>query len=1318
MATITLSNGSKINAPDGLEKEQYDEIVEDASAKLGFSAPTGDTPTEETGLMDTLSKFGEDYTDSISGGGNSVVDTAGIPGYGKTLDTIGSTLKGAGSEVLSGLAGLQKLGNKFNRAITPEWLPWYDQTMKLYDVHDKVDDTAQEYLHKKKQEDFSKVKEKHGVDLNQNLLDIPQIPQEYMSKGDDFMGKAKNFGISGTNKLAEVVSGLTKPENLAILGTGMGVGKFGGPLAKTIEKGAATTFLPGLAEGAISGGEKLKKGIEDGDENLAGEGLAELISFGTFTAGVGKHVLGGGTPGAVKLDLKGKTKGSKVPSTEIPKSIEQLLPQQFKEPVRGKFNLDKPPVETPLSKGAVNEAISKYIQRTDPTTVTQTQSPAGAPTNLVNPQGLPIHKGKGNQFQVKTPQQGNIVIPETFRSRTPLEQLQMKDAAKLEQKLLPPKSNQSTQGMQINVDAQGKPVNMTAIGEKVFKPDANLKNTYVKPVKDMSTMDLVKTIIKDDTGSIGKMSQKTKLSREASTELMTRAKEYAKKNGVSIEQASKLILENPKILDVKPQTSSGLVDASGKPLSSKVPETFSKTAEMKIEKPQIIAENVPDLTAETTLKTKPRTVEESIESVPDSSKIDTTFESTKKTVNKIYNDTATAKAKETVNGIPETITEKNRVAFKNANQKLDVWKESLSEPVERKIMHEKFEKFYREARNSLGLKNAGQQSTKLETWQNTTNVGNQIQTATGVEAGQYTMKMVEADYIASHKAKALKDIGNQKAIKKRLSKQKFEGKNLTGEVLSDLMQYVESKVDASGKPTGEVSWNPQALVVKRGKKVIDNIPAYEGKTPSPKIMEDLFNMRKVYNEFHKYASNLKDDVGFHSRYVPRFDKVPFFTMNTLFGEKSSIFDPAMLKKRSGRDVPLETDFWKIHERYINSLAKSEVYPEVVNLGRNVDAQLRLAGYGEEALYLEKTLQKALGLKDPRGMRKYYAEDIAKMGSKQLEQFLKNEGIQPGNMEKFMHELQQQMYHSYIGLNVKNLMAQVMQLELAGSADLGLAGIAKTLKYKTKKPFLSKSDKALLLDVKERLTSAEYNPLSLSREGLKQKMGGNVSDLLKMPGKPGLKMQGFLDSSGRNTIFLAARENFIKSKKPLKLLENLSESEKQTILDAQKMGGKEAGGKEYGVILAHKIMHRFSAVDRPLGMKEGLAKYIPFTGFSRGEANKLRDDIRAGRYKQVAKRLAYPTIMATMMSQGDLDKFMYFHPVLSTFGLAGMSVTPSLSNATQAIQRGSSLPKKFGGAAKELARGTALGRVLIDQEKLLGKDKKKKKSKTRRRRRTR
>lgn len=1312
MATITLSNGVKINAPDGLSKSQYDEIVEDATQRT--SSPKTDSTSnvtetqEEPGFFDKLTQFGEDYVDSISAGNSgAVVKPDSIPGYGKTLDTIASTFKGAGSEVLSGLAGLQKLGNKFNRAITPEWLPWYDETMALYDVHDKVDDAAQNYLHTKKTEDYKKLKEKHGVDLEKNLYDLPKIPETFYSKGDGTLDKAKNFGISGVNKLSEIASGLTKPENLAILGTGMGVGKFGGPTLKTIEKGAATTFLPGLAEGTITGAEKLKKGIQEGDENMAGEGLAELISFGAFTAGVGKHVLSGNTPGSVKLDTKGKvktgkTKASEVP-TEIPESIKQILPQEFNQPQRGNFKLDKPPVDKPLSKTQINEAISKYIERTDPTTVTQTQNPTGAPTNLVTPQGQPILKGKGNQFQVKTPGQGNIVIPQTFKGRTPIEQLQMKQAAKVEPKLLMPPKVEIGKGTQVNVDATGKVQSVTKS----------------KSVGDMSTMELVKTILKDDTGSIGKMSEKTKLSREASTELMNRAKKYAKDNGVTLEAATKVILENPKILDVKPATQSGggLVDATGKPLSSKVPETFgkTKTAEMKMGQPKVITETVSEITPDLKPKTKPKTVVETIEPVGDATKLDTKIESTKKSVDKIYSDVQKATTEKTVEGIPKTITDRNKVAWQNANQKLAEWKESLTETVEPKVAKEKFEKFYREARNSLGLKNAGQISTKMERWQNTTNVGNQIQTSTGIPAGQYTMKLVEADYIASHKSKALKAIGDQKSIKKRLSKHKLDGKKITGKEVYDLMQYVEAVVDSNGKPTGEIRWNPQALVVKRGNNIIDNIPAYEGKTPSPKVMEELFKLREVYNQFHKYAENLKDDVGYHNRYVPRFDKVPMFTMNTLFGEKSSIFEPSMLKKRSGRDTPLETDFWKVHERYINSLAKSEVYPELVNMGRNIDAQLRLAGFGEEALYLEKTLQHAMGLKDPKGMRKYYAEDIAKMGAKQLEKFLKDEGIEPGKMERFMHELQQQMYHSYIGLNVKNLAAQVMQLELAGSADLGLSGIAKTLKYKLKKPFLSKSEKALLLDVQQRLTSAEYNPLSLSREGLKQKFGGTVSDILKMPGKPGLKMQGLLDASGRNTIFLAARENFLKTKSTKKLLENLSESERQAILDAQNMGGKNAAAKEYGVLMAHKIMHRFSAVDRPLGMKEGLAKYVPFTGFSRGEANKIRDDIRAGRYKQLAKRLAYPTIMATLMSQGDLDKFFYFHPALSTLGLASMSVTPSLSNATQAMQRGSSLPKKFGGAAKELARGTALGRVLIDQEKLLGKKKKKKKKKRKSRR---
>lgn len=1252
MAKIKISNGMTINAPDGLAPEQYDEIVNDAVSRFDMSTPTvAPSPVEAPDTQDFFSRkpriqLPDTFTPRKFEGS-------------KIVSQVGNTLKGAASSIGEGALALGDLGERaVNFGLPPQLdLQLFKKlkgslTPKLQQYHQEaVDDSTKNAF----------------MPINQSFLPDAEIKPEQIPA---LLGKIlpKEFVSGALNKTYSAAQGLFNPENLALLGGGAALSK-AGAAAQIAEKAIASTFLPGLGESTIQGAKNIVEGYNTGDNELTGEGLAELLTSGAFTAGVARNVIGKGIPAGTKTEMRGTTVeppvGGSAPAPGIP--------QEFKPPVRGTFPLDQPkPEAASISPEQINKILTDFkikenLQKTaemnaeSPLIIKDTPAPQGIPTNLVTPQGLDISKITGREFVVGGNSPQLPLIPESFggKPRTIQEQLAIEAAA------TPPAPKALpalTQAPRLETLPQGS-VALMGEGGKVSgvqMPSENFGGVMPKNVKQMSTLELLKTLVTDETGSVGKMSERTKLSREAGTELSRRASKYAEENGISIDEATRLILQNPKVLDSKSRDG-GLI----------LPQEFKSAQPSKV-----TTQGVPELKAEFKPVAPPKTVGESVATAK-ATPVDANFEAFKKSIEKMKS------SSEFIDG---TVTDKNKVAWEKSKAALEDFKNEhemfLGKELPKAILDTKLEKLWTEARKSLELPVAGQKSTAMKKWQNTTNVASRIQKATGIPAGQHALKLIEADYLASHKLKALTEIGKQKDIQKTLTRQGLNGKQVY-----DLMQYVQS-VD------GKASWNPEALVVKRGNKIVDNIPAYEGKTPSPKAMKALFELRQVYDEFYKNAKTLGDKVGYHNRYVPRMDKVPFTEIgSSLFGETSSIFDPRILKKRSGRDVPLETDFWRVHKRYINTLAKAEVYPEIIRSGREIDTQLKLAGYNNEAAYMEKALQDALGMKDPKSMQKYHAEDIARMSAEQIEKFLTDEGLAPSKADKFLREVEQQAYHAWMGLNPRNLIAQFFQMELGGSSDLGVKGISRALAYKySGKPMWSTADKAALQEVSTRLGAADYNPLAMPNETRVDTGKSMLSKVLKAPGVPGLKLMHIFDDYSKKTIFLAARDTFMNSKSPKEKLKNFTEAERQNVLDAMKTGGKELAAKEYGVMMAQRIIHRMSFAERPEGMRDGIGKHIPFTSFSRGEVNKIYEDWSNGNKSALGKRLIYPLILAAMLGGDDSDDVLYFHPAVSSLGLANMGVTPALGSIAEGFQRGSTLPKKFNAAFKAAAKTTATGRV--------------------------
>lgn len=108
MANITLNNGHSITAPDGLTKDQYDEIVTDAYSKLGGTdtpAPTNDVGSTSIDVSDQVP---ETTGDKIKNFFRPAVDTAINTVEGNGSDS------GVGGFMSSVNRGITRAGSQFN----------------------------------------------------------------------------------------------------------------------------------------------------------------------------------------------------------------------------------------------------------------------------------------------------------------------------------------------------------------------------------------------------------------------------------------------------------------------------------------------------------------------------------------------------------------------------------------------------------------------------------------------------------------------------------------------------------------------------------------------------------------------------------------------------------------------------------------------------------------------------------------------------------------------------------------------------------------------------------------------------------------------------------------------------------------------------------------------------------------------------------------------------------------------------------------------------------------------------------------------------
>lgn len=484
---------------------------------------------------------------------------------------------------------------------------------------------------------------------------------------------------------------------------------------------------------------------------------------------------------------------------------------------------------------------------------------------------------------------------------------------------------------------------------------------------------------------------------------------------------------------------------------------------------------------------------------------------------------------------------------------------------------------------------------------------------------------------------------------------------------SNLLEYVEST------PDGKVKWSPEAYPAKNG---VEGIPEFTGKTPDPKVLTELGKIRQQFDALHSEFGI----EGYHPRYVPRQPLIP----GELPAGKGSIINPAPFKQRSWKSEPMELALDKIVDKYTAQLAKHHAFPKEFINKMIEQAQLyEWAGMPERAKVFSKITNEMLGFKDG-GIAAATRNNLIKIwkeqGEEPLRAKMKELGLEERKMDKFLSEVRDQVAHAALGTNVSNIIAQRIQSVVGGTADVPIGDILGSWRGFTK------AEKELLASVKDTLRPDVYDPLSVEKaEGFTSQTSNAVATALKAPGMPGMKLMDMIESSERNHAFIAAKRWWDRTKNKDSLLKNLDNFEVQAIRDAMKSGGDQAAAIEFAKLKTQKILGRYGKVNKPVG---DFSKLAMFTTFGIHEFNKLFDDISKGRYKQAAKRVAYPmlpammaaTLTAPVTGKDKISGTMYFHPTVGALQASSMSTPPYLNVFKEAMgksyNRPEALPKNI------------------------------------------
>lgn len=370
------------------------------------------------------------------------------------------------------------------------------------------------------------------------------------------------------------------------------------------------------------------------------------------------------------------------------------------------------------------------------------------------------------------------------------------------------------------------------------------------------------------------------------------------------------------------------------------------------------------------------------------------------------------------------------------------------------------------------------------------------------------------------------------------------------------------------------------------------------------------------------------------------------------------------------------DYFEFMSRWgseINASHKLRVLPQV----KHDYAKLKLMGLNAQAESVAKWYNSAIGQDKSRPIEAtinlFTKDSMTKADA--IANFLRFQS--KDTMEDFLKVTQQSMFSSWVGANPVTLIKQILQPLQVGPAEIGPQWVLLGERYAIK-------------------PTAALNQLWNTRgKFLSAAQGIDVTELPDdiVPTNPILKttskvtkyiMKPFtaLDTKNRKAMFFGGYSRAKSEGLTEQVLDGLLPTQRNWVLQGMTVGGIEEAAIRHGIVRSLRTNYMYSIADRPEALQGLIGNLIPFTTWSRNQWTLMLGDINNKNYKVLAKRLAYPLALSSMIATVTGQEIPSFQPIQSALGIGSTSILPQLGRPLSLLGEGN-----YKKAAKEL--GTAI-----------------------------
>lgn len=512
---------------------------------------------------------------------------------------------------------------------------------------------------------------------------------------------------------------------------------------------------------------------------------------------------------------------------------------------------------------------------------------------------------------------------------------------------------------------------------------------------------------------------------------------------------------------------------------------------------------------------------------------------------------------------------------------------------------------FQNALNVQGYKNDARPVSGFGEWLNSTEQANAIDKKYGTRTGEFVIK---AD-IAHNK---IQNFVTDEATPALESAKRLKHLGIPENDVPRLLQYFES--DANGN----VRFNPAPVNTPSMKR-----PAYYGPQIGPEVEQELRNLRRWFDGMRE-VSGAEKVPG----YIPLMETTPVAGVGK--ASQRSITDASHLQERvSGQLMPEvhETNIFKMIPRYSRQVARANFLAEPLEHGIAELNKLTALGQVEAANQTKKMLLRGLGLSGEKEAGELFAGSVMKYNRDVLQKIADQMPDKASFMRDLWRETNKMAYLSLVTTKVPTLLKQVLQPELVGSAEIGskwmaagrsglLNGELRDVANRLLKGTLTKD----LPELAELRASQGSNALIKGIRGVNYVLENTTGRVYNAAEKAN-RMTSLIGSlrQARN----AFEGEGISGMR--KIMDNMLTSERNLIEKTYQTQGEKAAQEMYAMLRTRRINFSYNMADKPEALNNIIGRAIPFTGFSRGMANRVIGDIMEGNPVQLAARIAKPLV---------------------------------------------------------------------------------------------